>query len=164
MRSAVLRNCSQSYAAPLTAPGTVGKIALTAAPGNCMDNDYASTQDGNRIQITGCNGTPAQDFEIRGDGSLRIQGKCVNAANGSTANLTPLQLMTCGASGPTPAQKFLPFADGAIYHPASGRCVDLGNFNTTPGTQLWLYDCNFSDAQRWTVTGLGTGTLPKPIP
>ncbi|MBT2478130.1 LamG-like jellyroll fold domain-containing protein [Streptomyces sp. ISL-94] len=152
------------YAASLTTPGALSEISMPAAPGTCMDNDYASTQDGNKIQIAGCNGTPAQSFEVRGDGSLRIQGKCVNAANDSTANLTLLQLMTCRDGSPSPAQKFIPFADGVLYNPASGRCVDLGNLNTTPATQLWLYDCNPSGAQRWSIPALATTPLPNPTP
>ncbi|MFE9563051.1 ricin-type beta-trefoil lectin domain protein, partial [Streptomyces sp. NPDC006487] len=149
------------YAAAPTAPATVGRISMTAAPGSCVDNDYARTDDGNPIQIAGCNGTAAQDFEVRGDGSLRIQGKCVNAANAGTGNTTPLVLWTCGGT-PTPAQIFVPRADGSLYNPVSGRCVDLGNFDTTPGHQLWLFDCNRSDAQRWTITTLGTAPLPIP--
>ncbi|MFE1414931.1 ricin-type beta-trefoil lectin domain protein, partial [Streptomyces sp. NPDC058746] len=149
------------YAAAPTAPATLGRISMTAAPGSCVDNDYARTDDGNPIQITGCNGTPAQDFEVRGDGSLRIQGKCVNAVNAGTGNTTPLELRTCGGT-PTPAQIFVPRADGSIYNPVSGRCMDLGNFDTTPGHQLWLYDCNSSDAQRWTAVTLGTAPLPIP--
>ncbi|MET9888307.1 RICIN domain-containing protein [Streptomyces sp. NPDC006430] len=147
------------YAAAPTAPATTGRISLTAAPDLCADNDFASTQDGNKIQIAGCNGTAAQNFDVQADGSLRIQGKCVNAANADTANLTLLELSTCSGA---PAQKFLPRADGSIYNPVSGRCMDLGNFDTTPGRQLWLYDCNPSNAQRWTIMTLGTAPLPLP--
>ncbi|WP_327254634.1 ricin-type beta-trefoil lectin domain protein [Streptomyces sp. NBC_01244] len=149
------------YAAAPTAPATVGRISMTAAPGSCVDNDYARPDDGNPIQIAGCNGTAAQDFEVRGDGSLRIQGKCVNAANAGTGNTTLLELRTCGGT-PTPAQIFVPRADGSVYNPVSGRCMDLGSFDTTPGHQLWLFDCNSSDAQRWTITTLGTAPLPIP--
>ncbi|MBT2469516.1 ricin-type beta-trefoil lectin domain protein [Streptomyces sp. ISL-66] len=149
------------YAAAPTAPSTAGRITLTDATAQpiCVDNDHSGTQDGNKIQITGCNGTAAQDFDIRADGSLRVQGMCVNAANAGTANTTLLELRTCGG---TPAQKFLPRADGSLYNPASGRCMDVGNFDLTPGHQLWLFDCNGSDAQRWTITTLGTAPLPLP--
>nr|WSX47680.1 ricin-type beta-trefoil lectin domain protein [Streptomyces sp. NBC_00974] len=151
-----------NYAAAPTAPATAGRIALTAAPGApgiCVDNDHSGTQDGNKIQITGCNGTGAQDFEVRSDGTLRVQGGCVNATNAGTVNTTLLELRTCGG---TPAQQFLPRADGSVYNPASGRCAEVGNFDLTPGRQLWLFDCNGSDAQRWTITALGTAPLPLP--
>ncbi|MEV0415385.1 LamG-like jellyroll fold domain-containing protein [Streptomyces sp. NPDC050448] len=149
------------YATTPAAPGTAGPITLTAAPANCMDNDYAKPDDGNKIQIARCNGTPAQDFEVRGDGTLRIQGKCVDAAWAGTANTTLLQLFTCNRG---PNQLFVPRADGSFYNPVSGRCIDLGNFNTTPGTQLWLFDCNRSDAQRWSIPALTTTSLPTPTP
>ncbi|MEU6900144.1 RICIN domain-containing protein [Streptomyces virginiae] len=64
--------------------------------------------------------------------------------------------------GSAPSQKFLPRADGTIYNPVSGRCLDLGNADTTPGRQLWLWDCSGSDAQRWSVPVLGTAPLPVP--
>ncbi|MFI6003981.1 ricin-type beta-trefoil lectin domain protein [Streptomyces sp. NPDC051366] len=149
------------YAATPTAPGTTRPITLASAPANCMDNDYAKPDDGNKIQIARCNATPAQDFEVRGDGTLRVQGKCVDANYAGTANTTLLQLFTChqGLN-----QQFVPRADGSLYNQVSGRCIDLGNFNTTPGTQLWLFDCNRSDSQRWTIPALTTASLPTPTP
>ncbi|MFJ8011074.1 ricin-type beta-trefoil lectin domain protein [Streptomyces sp. NPDC096339] len=149
------------YAASITAPGANGPINLTEAPGNCVDNAGGSTQDGNKIQIWGCNGTPAQQFEVRNDGTIRVQGKCINAAGAGVDNRTLIELRTCDSSAPS--QRFLPRANGAVYNPVSGRCLDLNAFNTTPETQLWLYDCNALPAQRWTIPTLGTAPLPVPI-
>ncbi|WP_420079209.1 ricin-type beta-trefoil lectin domain protein [Streptomyces sp. JL4002] len=151
------------YAASVTTPEAVGPVNLTVAATNCVDNDGNGSDDGNRIQITHCNGTDAQKFGIRDDGTVRTtSGKCLNAAAAGTANTTPIELRTC--DGNAPSQRFLPRADGSIHHPASGRCLDLGNLDTTPGRQLWLFDCNRSDAQRWTVPVLGTAPLPVPAP
>lgn len=150
------------YAAPMTAPQATGPIHLTQAAVNCVDNDFNRLEDGNKIQITDCNGTPAQQFQIHNDGTIRTQGMCLNAAGGGVVNGTPIELRTC--DGSVGSQQFLPRADGGIYHPASGRCLDLGGFNTTPGTQLGLWDCNPTPAQRWTVPVLGTAPLPIPTP
>ncbi|NXY95189.1 ricin-type beta-trefoil lectin domain protein [Streptomyces sp. BR123] len=149
------------YAAAPTAPGATGPISLTASAGSCVDNDFDRAEDGNRIQISSCNGTGAQEFQIRGDGTIRTQGMCLNAANAGVANATLIELRTCDSAAPS--QRFLPRADGSIHHPASGRCLDLGNFDTKPGTQLWLFDCNGSPAQRWTVPTLSTAPLPVPV-
>ncbi|MFD9258172.1 ricin-type beta-trefoil lectin domain protein [Streptomyces sp. NPDC059538] len=150
------------YAAPVTAPQAAGPIHLTQAASHCVDNDFNRLEDGNKIQIAGCNGTAAQQFQVANDGTVRNQGMCLNAASGGVGNGTPIELRTCdGSAG---SQQFLPRADGGIYHPASGRCLDLGAFNTTPGTQLGLWDCNPSAAQRWTVPILGTAPLPVPTP
>ncbi|MFG2340860.1 ricin-type beta-trefoil lectin domain protein [Streptomyces yangpuensis] len=150
------------YAASVTAAETVGPIRLTAAAGNCADNDGNGADDGNRIQIAGCNGTDAQKFQIRDDGTIRTNGACLNAAAAGTANATPIELRAC--DGSAPSQKFLPRADGTIHNPVSGRCLDLGNADTTPGRQLWLWDCTGSAAQRWSVPTLGTAPLPVPVP
>ncbi|MEU6759298.1 ricin-type beta-trefoil lectin domain protein [Streptomyces sp. NPDC046685] len=150
------------YAAPITAPQATGPIHLTASAGICVDNDFNRLQDGNKIQITGCNGTAAQQFQISNDGTIQNQGMCLNAAGGGVVNGTLIELRTCDAS--VGSQQFLPRADGGIYHPASGRCLDLGNYDTTPGRQLWLYACHTGPAQRWTVPTLGTAPLPIPTP
>ena len=34
---------------------------------------------------------------------------------------------------------------------ASGRCMDVANGATVDGTTVWIYDCNGSNAQNWTV-------------
>ncbi len=150
------------YAASVTASGVTGPVNLAAAAANCIDNNTGSDDDGNKIQIAGCNGTSAQQFQIRDDGTLRIQGKCLNAADAGTADRTLIELRSCSSG--SGSQQFLPRADGSLYNPVSGRCVDLGGFNTTPGTQLWLYACNRSAAQRWSIPVLGTAPLPVPTP
>ncbi|MCY0940947.1 ricin-type beta-trefoil lectin domain protein [Streptomyces antarcticus] len=149
------------YAASVTASGTTGPINLTVAAAHCIDNDGGKPSDGNKIQIAGCNGTPAQQFEVRNDGSIRVQGKCLNAAGSGTSRTTPIELRTCTS---VPSQMFLPRADGALFNPVSGLCLDLGSVNTQPGTPIQLWDCNPSNAQRWTIPILGTARLPLPQP
>lgn len=149
------------YAVPLTAPGATGPVPLTAQPSRCMDNDYGRTVDGNKIQAWDCNmlgGGGAQKFEVMADGTIHHQGKCIDAANAGITNGTPVQLVGCHDH---PAQQFLPRADGSIYNPASGRCVDASSM--TSGTQLYLWDCNRTNPQRWTIPALTTAPLPVPL-
>ncbi|MFG3002238.1 ricin-type beta-trefoil lectin domain protein [Streptomyces sp. NPDC048340] len=144
------------YAASPAAPGTTTKISLTASGARCLD----FAPDGVKAQIWDCNeinGGGAQKFEIRGDGTIRIQGKCMDATSAGTANGTPIQLYQCHSH---PAQQFLPRADGSIYNPASGRCVDASNMSN--GTQLYLWECNNTSPQRWTIPALSTAPLPVP--
>ncbi|MGW0363062.1 ricin-type beta-trefoil lectin domain protein [Streptomyces sp. NPDC002990] len=150
------------YAASITAPSASSPIHLAGAATNCVDNDYDRAIDGNKIQIAGCNGTNAQQFQIRNDGTIQTHGKCLNAAAGGTTNTTLIELRTCDPS--SKSQQFLPRANGALYNPVSGRCIDLGSYDTTPGRQLWLFDCNRSPAQTWTIPSLGTAPLPLPVP
>ncbi|MFE6848019.1 ricin-type beta-trefoil lectin domain protein [Streptomyces sp. NPDC057686] len=148
------------YAAATTASNATSPISLTASSANCVDNDFNRPDDGNKIQIAACNGSDAQKFQIRADGTIRTNGKCLGTVNAGTANTTLIELQTCESGAPR--QRFLPRANGGIHNPVSGRCVDLGNFDTRPGTPLWLFDCNGSPAQRWTIPTLGTAPLPAP--
>ncbi|MCB5180393.1 ricin-type beta-trefoil lectin domain protein [Streptomyces antimicrobicus] len=149
------------YAAAPVAPGATGPVTLTALGNKCIDNDQGGTADGNKIQLWDCNGTGPQTFEVRADGSIRVQGKCLDALNGGTTDGTLIQLATCKGN---PAQQFHPRADGSIHNPVSGRCLDLSGARTDSGTQLWLWSCNGTDAQRWTVPALATAPLPVPDP
>lgn len=149
------------YAASVTAPGSSGPITVTSAAGTCIDNNNGSTGDGNPIQLWSCAPVPAQQFELRDDGTLRIQGKCVETAGSGTANGTLIQLMTCKG---TPNQQWQALANGNLYHPASKRCLDRNNNTLANGTQLHLWGCATVDAQRWTTATLGTAALPAPVP
>ncbi|KJY37336.1 ricin-type beta-trefoil lectin domain protein [Streptomyces katrae] len=149
------------YAASPTAPATTGKITISAV-GRCLDNEHGSDADGNKIQIWDCNeinGGGAQKFDVRADGTVRTAGKCLDATNAGTANGTPIQLYTCHDH---PAQQFLPRADGSLYNPVSGRCVDASDMNN--GTRPYLWDCNRTNPQRWGMSTLNTAPLPIPVP
>nr|WSX49681.1 ricin-type beta-trefoil lectin domain protein [Streptomyces sp. NBC_00974] len=146
------------YAAPPTATGSTTKISLTSNGAKCAD----LASDGNKVQIWDCNeinGGLAQQFEVRADGTVRIQGKCLDAKDAGTGNGTAIQAVDCHNH---PAQQFLPRADGSLHNPVSGRCLDLNRGDTNNGIQLQLWDCNQSDAQRWSVAALATATLPVP--
>ncbi|MBV9843745.1 MAG: RICIN domain-containing protein, partial [Kutzneria sp.] len=40
---------------------------------------------------------------------------------------------------------------GALVNPQSAKCLDDPTSTTTNGTQLQIFDCNGSAAQRWTI-------------
>ncbi|MFB6620670.1 ricin-type beta-trefoil lectin domain protein, partial [Streptomyces sp. NPDC056367] len=146
------------YAAAPTATGATTKISLSSIGTKCAD----LASDGNKVQIWDCNeisGGLAQKFEVRADGTVRIQGKCMDSKDAGTGNGTLIQAVDCHNH---PAQQFLPRADGSLYNPVSGRCLDLNRADTTNGVQLQLWDCNQSDAQRWSLTALATAPLPVP--
>ncbi|MEU9000828.1 ricin-type beta-trefoil lectin domain protein [Streptomyces sp. NPDC048551] len=147
------------YAASPSAPGTVTKISLSAT-GRCLDNEHGSSTDGNKVQVWDCNeinGGAAQKFEVRGDGTVRAADKCLDAAQAGTANGTLIQLVSCHDH---PAQQFLPRADGSLFNPVSGRCVDASDMNS--GTQPYLWECNRTGPQRWSIPALNTAPLPVP--
>lgn len=129
-------------------PGT-GTALKSAMNGRCVDIPGANPVDGARLQMYDCNGTPAQQWTINGDGTVRAMGKCMDAAAAGTANGTPIQLYTCNG---TSAQRFTLTAAGDLVNVAANRCVDIVDRNTANGALLQLWDCTGGSNQKWSRT------------
>ncbi|MEV0451872.1 ricin-type beta-trefoil lectin domain protein [Streptomyces sp. NPDC050600] len=124
-----------------------GPVVSDMAQGVCLDVDGGVSADGRAVQVWGCNGSPAQAWKAAGDGSLQILGRCLEVGgNGPWGNGTQVQLWTCNGGA---NQKWFMRPEGSIYHPGSGRCLDLPGGATANGTRPQLYDCNQTRAQRW---------------
>lgn len=91
---------------------------------------------------TDANQPPARSGAITG-----IGGMCVDVANASSANGTPLQLHYCTGNA---AQQWSVGPDDSIR--ALGKCMDARGSGTANGTPVQLYDCNGSGAQRWAIS------------
>ncbi|MCP2328281.1 RHS repeat-associated protein [Hamadaea flava] len=76
--------------------------------------------------------------------------KCLDLANGGTANGTNVQLGDCTGAA---SQVWDLIADGNGAHylknPASGRCLDLNQNGTANGTNVQLWDCTNGTNQLW---------------
>ncbi|MEU1630576.1 glycoside hydrolase family 3 C-terminal domain-containing protein [Streptomyces sp. NPDC020096] len=131
--------------ATTTAPPTG---SITGIAGLCLDDQSASTDNRNPIQLYGCNNTGAQKWTVTSDHRLTVFGKCTDAKDGGTANGTLIQLYDCNGTG---AQIWEPQSNGALYNPQSGRCLDDPGATTDQKSQLQLYDCNGTDAQKWNL-------------
>ncbi|MER6441041.1 RICIN domain-containing protein [Streptomyces sp. NPDC001185] len=82
-------------------------------------------------QIWSCNGTGAQKWSARPDGTLRAVGECLDATGGGTDNASKAQIWDC--------------------NPASGCCPDDPASSDTDSTQAVLWDCNGGPNQCWTT-------------
>lgn len=86
------------------------------------------------------------------------------AAGNTSGTMTgsPVQINNCAVSGgqAAPNQHWVlrsspnAAANGLhgwydLYNPNSGRCLDNGNDATGVGQQMWIFDCNETQAQQW---------------
>ncbi|WP_035844959.1 ricin-type beta-trefoil lectin domain protein [Kitasatospora azatica] len=133
----------------LSGADPTGETVAGVAANLCVDNKWGSTQDGNPITLHACNGTDAQKVAASSDGTLRIQGKCIDVVDGGTDNKTLVQLWSCTTDNPD--QQWVPQPNGALRNPRSNRCLDDPGATLTQGTRLQIYDCNGSAAQRWRI-------------
>ena len=44
------------------------------------------------------------------------------------------------------------YPTGEVNAIGAGKCLDVDDYTTTPGTQLWIWDCNGGSNQIWTAT------------
>ncbi|GAA1665706.1 hypothetical protein GCM10009765_14050 [Fodinicola feengrottensis] len=90
---------------------------------------------------------PSFDYTVQNGATGPIKGlasKCVDVANGGTANGTAVQLYTCNAST---SQNWTLRSDNSIG--ALGKCLDISNSGTGNGALVQLWECNRSNAQVW---------------
>jgi hypothetical protein len=81
----------------------------------------------------------------------RASALCLDVQGSPTAR-APVRLWDCGdyRSRGTSQNWVYDRQRGTIVNGASGKCLDVQWASTTPGTPVWLWDCNGTDAQRWT--------------
>jgi hypothetical protein len=140
----------------------------------CVDVLDASSTNGTRVQLWDCNGTNAQQWQFRADGTVRPDfntNKCLDLPGWNTADGTPIQIYDC--NGGTNQQWSV--IENTI-HGFGGKCIDDPGAVTTDGTKLQYWDCNgwvnqdfvvapevYGDIlTRWLSLGGATGSLGLP--
>jgi Ricin-type beta-trefoil lectin domain/Lysozyme like domain len=126
--------------------GGGGSRVISNWNGKCIDVPGANFADGSHLQMYGCNGTVAQNWNFTG-GTLRTQNNmCMDVAWGSTANGAVIQIATCSGN---PAQQFVLSGAGDLVNPQANKCVDIKDWNGNDGAALQLWDCAGTANQKW---------------
>jgi hypothetical protein len=141
-------------APPALAAGPTGPIVGLA--GKCVDDSGSGTSNGNPVILYHCTGGANQQWNIPGDGTIQVFGKCLDIKGAkSTANGTPVELWNCNGG----ANQVWTASNGNLVNPQSGKCLDVPGSNSADGTQLDIYTCgNQQPNQLWTLPGGGGGT------
>ncbi|MDX3381180.1 RICIN domain-containing protein [Streptomyces niveiscabiei] len=142
-------------------PGGLGPIGddgrvvvqVEAAKGKCLDVANAGKTNGTPVQITTCNKSVAQNWQLvpHRDGYALLNWnaeKCLDVSGSNPANGTKIQVYTCNSS---PAQQwtFDIRAGGELRNVVTDKCLDLANF--TNGTDARLWACTGGNSQKYRV-------------
>jgi hypothetical protein len=148
-----------SNAATAATTGTI-----TNPAGKCLTNKTNNTANNNAIIISTCTNAAGQQWTIADDGTLRVQGKCMDTLKQRKTTGTAVVINACNTSSST--QKWTVNADKSIRHTASGRCLDNTGSMSVDGNTLLITSCNTTaQSQRWTVnTAAPTPPPPPPAP
>jgi hypothetical protein len=149
----------------LFATYAAGSSGTVKALGKCLDNTYGVKKNGNAVMMYGCDGTDTQVWTLSGDkikfGSTQYCLDVQNAAKTAQSLATLWRCSTDTSSKYYKSQQWTVRSDGSILNKNSGLCLTVKNGSTTEGTPVWLFVCNGSASQKWTVP---TPIIPLPTP
>ena len=102
---AVIDNCDPRASGRSNQRWTVQVDGTLRADGACLDVQNAGLGNGNAVQLYACNGTPAQKWTLRPDGTVLNprSGRCLDVANGGTGAGNPVIIWDCSGA---PNQKW----------------------------------------------------------
>jgi len=145
--SAVQANIvAASYAPYSGGGGATGPITSGLSSAKCVDNNNGAATGGNKVQIWDCDSNAAaQNWTVASNGTLQIDGGCMDITGANYSNGTLIEWWTCNGG----ANQQWEAVNGQLVNPASGKCLDDPASNTTDGTQLILYTCNGGTNQQW---------------
>jgi non-reducing end alpha-L-arabinofuranosidase len=126
--------------------GATGPITSGLNGAKCADDANGSGANGNKVQMWDCDGfAAAQNWTVNSNGTLTIDGGCLDITGANFNNGTLVELWTCNGGG----NQQWTATNGTLVNPASGKCLDDPNSNTANGTQLILWSCNGGANQQW---------------
>ena len=126
-------------------PSLPRTATVLAAGGTCLDVANAQSLDGQEIQVSECNGTAAQVWNLRADHTFRALDKCMQAFAGAER---AVQLQDCTGSA---AQRWT-MSGKRIIGTGSELCLEVSGAPTGHGTALTLSTCTTRTAQRWSLS------------
>ncbi|GGP79332.1 hypothetical protein GCM10010278_67280 [Streptomyces melanogenes] len=102
----------------------------------------AGTDLASPVQLADCDGSPAQQWLDRGDGSLLNQGsgRCLDVAGGAVVKSTPVQILTC--DGDATQDWVVPgtwAGTGQILTPRDADGMPGADLIVQEGEGMWLY-------------------------
>ncbi|MFJ4923866.1 ricin-type beta-trefoil lectin domain protein [Streptomyces sp. NPDC088725] len=157
----LLAACASLVSAPTPAGAAVTAVGpITGLGGKCVDVASASSANGTPVQLYDCNGSAAQQWDIRSDGTIRSLGKCLDVKDNSTANGALLQLWDCAGSA---NQRWSVSAARDIVNTQADKCLDVKDSATANSTPLQIWTCTGAANQKWTApSGSSGGGDPQP--
>jgi hypothetical protein len=127
--------------------------AITGDHGKCIDNAGSHSANGNPIQIWACNKTGAQQiYYTPSSGHLIVDGGCLDVSGGSHSAGAKIIWYHCGTGSNQDWQYDSNSNQWEVYRGIGGlgaMCLDDPKSSSVNGTQLHIYNCNSTAAQKW---------------
>ena len=118
----------------------------------CLDDFGGSQQAGAAADIWPCTtGDSAQDWTYGWDGTLRVNGLCLDAWNRGTTVGTPVRLYTCNGGS---NQQFIVGRWNELWNPVSQLCLAVKGSAASSGySSMDLESCTGQPNEHWYTAG-----------
>ncbi|MET7703164.1 ricin-type beta-trefoil lectin domain protein [Streptomyces sp. NPDC005485] len=121
--------------------------AFVGLAGKCLDVAGGSAANGTAVQLYDCNGSTAQRWTVKGDGTVQALGKCLDVTSGSAADGAKVQLYDCNGTG---AQRWsYDSSTGDVVNTAADKCLDVMDNSSANGTRAQIWSCTGAANQKW---------------
>ncbi|MGQ4389270.1 ricin-type beta-trefoil lectin domain protein [Streptomyces sp. SAS_270] len=121
--------------------------AFVGLAGKCLDVAGGSAANGTAVQLYDCNGSTAQRWTVKGDGTVQALGKCLEVTSGSAADGAKVQLYDCNGTG---AQRWsYDSSTGDVVNTAADKCLDVMDNSSANGTRAQIWSCTGAANQKW---------------
>jgi hypothetical protein len=118
--------------------------------GLCVANQNVVNTEGNPMVVANCDGDPGEEWSPYTDGTVRVQGGCLDVVSAGTTTGTDVDWYPCNG---TAAQDWTAESNGELVNPSSGLCLTVPGGNTS--SRLDIETCTDATDQQWK---LPTGT------
>ena len=116
--------------------------------GKCLDVAGGGSAIHSRLQLFRCHGNVNQQFQLHGDGTLRVMGKCLDIPDSKAIDHQGIQLFHCRAGEVN--QRFFFDEENRIH--VMNKCLDVPNGEVVNNNPLQLFRCHQEDSQRFLLS------------
>jgi Ricin-type beta-trefoil lectin domain len=139
---------AEQWAIPVSANPRAGTLVSQEAARLCVNDTGNRTKNGSPIELHTCNTGPSEHWTMAPDGTLRVNGRCLDVHNSGTRNGTPIDIYSCNG---TRAQQWHATTGGQLISPYSGLCLALPRTGAPSGTRLEVSGCKNETSEHWTL-------------
>jgi Ricin-type beta-trefoil lectin domain/Putative Ig domain len=133
---------------PAPNKGATGLIHL-ALDAKCLLDPGGETVNGTPVQIANCVSGATERWTVVSDGTVRVNGRCLQIAGSGSSAGRQLQLGGCGNANPR--QLWAQGTSGELINPASGLCVTDPGASRKSGAVPAMGTCRVNSAEQWTL-------------
>jgi hypothetical protein len=125
---------------------------ISGYDGLCLVNQNVVNTEGNPMVVANCDGDPGEEWSPYTDGTVRVQGGCLDVVSAGTTTGTDVDWYPCNG---TAAQDWTAESNGELVNPNSGLCLTVPGGNTS--SRLDIETCTDTTDQQWKLpTGTGS--------